>query len=286
MPAAKIPRVLLVSLLLLVVCVSTTACSAEKRTAAKLHGTWYEDLTGQPYQFISDTQLVLPTALSNGSNAVTYSVIGSDKISLTQGELIHVIDITTLNKTELDTHDAVATTNQRYFRNLEDTTWAKNRATVANGALPALRRFPSISPKPDIVWVSAEPTDTADVWKRWPTSSIQRYAKAWDWTGISRNNAAALVTSGTADTEGYAIDFNRSLPTTEQISAYESATGQRVDAGSPHIAVGYSDSMKQYPEGSFIYLNGQLLYSLGEGYAINVRVGPTEADGFAPGTHP
>lgn len=285
MSATKTLRMLLVSLLVVVACLGMTGCSPEKRTAAKLHGTWYENLTGQPYDFVSDSQLVLPEVLSNGSNAESYSVIGSDKLSLTQGDLIHVIDITKLTNQELETHDAAADTTNRYFRNLDDTAWAKNRTAIADGALPALKRFPNIAPKPDIMWLSAEPTDTADVWTKWPTSSMQRYAKAWDWAGITRNSAVSLITSGTSDTEGFALDFNRVVPTTQKLSAYESATGQHVIAGSPHIAVGYSDSMKQYPAGTFLYLNSQLLYSLGGGYAIHVYVGPTEADGFAPGTH-
>jgi hypothetical protein len=254
-------------------------------TASRLHGTWYEDVTGQPYEFISDTQLVLPVADSTGSNAVTYSVIGTDKLSMTQGQLIHVIDITKLDGTELDTRDAAASTTNRYFRKLEDTAWAKNRASAEAGALPALKNFPNIVPQAKITWLSAEPTSSADVWKNYPTSSIQRYAKAWDWAGITRNEAASLVASGAAGSEGFAIDFVRVVPSAQQLSTYTGSTGQSAIAGSPYIAVGYAGSMKQYPAGSFVYLNSRLLYSLGGGFAIDVQAGPTAADGFVPGTH-
>lgn len=285
MPASKRLGILLSLLLVLAVCLITAGCSPAKRTADKLHGLWYEDQTGQPYEFISDTQLVLPSAMSNGSNAVNYSIIGSDRISLSESDVVHIISISKLTKTELDTHDPVAASTTRYFRDIEDTAWAKSRAAVADGALPAIKSFPTITPKADIVWLSAEPTDTADVWKKWPTSSIQRYAKAWSWSDIQRNTASSLVTSGTTGAEAFAIDFNRTVPTQQQISAYESSTGQPVSAGSPHIAVGYSSTFSQYPAGSFLYLNSSLLYSLGNGYAISVNAGPTEQDGFSPGTH-
>ena len=285
MSAAKMLRILLVSSVMAAVCLTATACSPEKTTAARLHGTWYEDVTGQTYEFISDTQLVLPVADANGSNAVTYSVIGSDKISITQGQLIHVIYLTKLDGEELDTRDASAATTNRYFRKLEDTAWAKNRTVVEQGALPALKNFPNIVPDSSITWLSAEPTDTADVWKAWPTSSIQRYAKAWDWAGITRNDTVALAASGTVGSEGFAIDFTRVVPTTQQLAAFESSSGLKVVSGGPYISVGYAGSMKSYPAGAFVYLNGRLLYSLGGGYAVDVQAGPTKNYGFVPGTH-
>jgi len=285
MSASRRLRIVLALSLLVVTCLAATACSPAKRTAEKLHGVWYEDQTGQTYDFISDTQLVLPTTLSNGSNAVNYSVIGSDRISLQQADVVHVISITKLDKNELDTNDPVAASTNKYFRNLEETTWAKNRQAIANGALPALKAFPTITPKPNIVWLSNEPTDSADMWTKWPTSSMARYAKAWTWGDIARNSTASLVTSGTTGSQAFAVDFNRTIPTQQQLDAYQSSTGEKVTAGLAHIAVGYSSDFANYPAGTFIYINSRLLYSLGSGYAISVDVGPTAADGFQPGTH-
>lgn len=282
--SAKMVRLLLASAMIATVCVGLVGCSPAKRTASQLHGVWYEDKTGAPYDFISDTQLVLPTPLSNGSNAVAYSVIDGDKISMTQSDVIHVINITKLDDTELDTHDPASATDNKYFRNVEDTAWGKNRAVIANDALIAIKNFPNLTPKPQIVWASAEPTNSADVWKKWPTSSMARYAKAWSWSDITRNEAVSLVTSGTTGAQGFAVDFNRTVPTQQQLASFETSDS-KVSAGSQYIAVGYSDSMSQYPAGTFIYLNSNLLYSLGAGFAINVQVGPTLADGFAPGTH-
>jgi hypothetical protein len=282
---AKTPRLLLVVAIALFACLALAGCSAEKQTAAKLHGVWYEDQTGQEYDFISDTQLVLPSPLSNGSNAVSYQIVDGDKISMSQSDVVHVIDITKLDDNELDTHDPAAASDQKYFRSLDDTTWAKNRASIVGNALAALKNFPNITPQSDIVWASSKPTDKADVWVNWPTSSIARYARAWSWSDITRNTAVSLVSSGTTGSEGYAVDFNRTVPTAQQLSAYQSQTGQTVLAGSPHIAVGYSSQMTSYSAGTFVYLNSELLYSLGGGFMINVHVGPTEADGFSPSTH-
>jgi hypothetical protein len=113
---------------------------------------------------------------------------------------------------------------------------------------------------------------------------MARYKTAWNWSDI-RRASSDLKSSGSGANAGYAVICERSVPTTEEISAYYSKTKQVVEPGGPMIEVGYSTSMTKYPAGTFVYVKGGMLYSLGGGYALGVRHGVTEDQGFMPYTY-
>jgi hypothetical protein len=262
-------------------CAGQTAAPA---TYARLKGAWYQSATGLKYDFASPTLLVLPSMQPNGGNTIKYEILAGNKIALTQNGATKVEVIERLDEQVLVTRDPANGKAETYFRDLGKTAFAQTRAKIAAGALTALKRFPTIGPRSKIVWTTAPPSGSVSPWPSWPTSSIARYRTAWDWSTVKRSSSDVKV-SGSGVNAGYAVVFERSVPTAKDLATYSARTGLIADPGGPLIEVGYSAATAKYPAGTFVYVRGGLIYSLGDGYALGVLIGPTEARAFAPYTY-
>jgi len=272
------------AVLAVIVAVGLVAWNGSHATFSRLKGVWYESTEGLKYDFASETQIVLPSAQSNGSNTVQYSILDNSRLSLTYDGGTQILEIKRLDGQELVTHNPTTGADKTYFRDFNKTALAQARAKMANGALAALKRFPTIDPRPEIVWTVAPPSGNVPPWPTWPTSTIERYKTAWDWNDVRRSQSDVKISGSGADA-GYGVAFQRSVPTTDELAAYYARTGQVVDPGGPLIDVGYSASKAKYPAGTFIYVKGGMLYSLGDGYALGLRIGQTEDRAFAPYTY-
>ncbi len=280
-------RRLALAVVLVLVLLAAAGCtqSASDVTYSKLKGVWYESSSGLQYDFASRTQLVLPEVQANGGNTIKYEILDGTKIALAQDGATQVSEIKTLDEQTLVTHNPTTGANKTFFRDLKKTDFAKAQEKMVAGALAALKRFPTIEPKQKIVWTTVPPSG-GDIppWPLWPTSSIARYKTAWNWIDFTRASNE-ITSSGTGADAGYAITFERSVPTTEQLDAYYAKTGIVVGPGGPLIDVGYSSTVATYPAGTFVYQGDIMIYSLGEGYALGVRIGATKAQGFTPYTY-
>lgn len=257
---------------------------ATHSTYAQLKGVWYQSSTGLKYDFTSPTQLVIPITQPNGGNTIGYKIVDDNKLAFTQNGATQVLEIKKLDGDQLVTHDPASGQDKAYFRDLGRTDFAQNRAKIAAGALAAIKRFPTIVPQAKIVWTVVPPSGNMPAWPLWSTSTMDVYRKAWSWSDVKAADAS-VDTSGSGSSTGYAVVFKRTVPTAETLTA-SSQGGRIVEPGGPFIDVGYSASMAKYPAGTFVYLSsGIMVYSLGGGYALGVRVGPSESVGFVPYTY-
>lgn len=279
-------RLTWVAALFVLLAVSTTGCSSlnSKMTYSGLKGVWYLTSTGGRYDFVSETRLVMPSVQKDGGNAIAYGILPGNKLELNIGGATQVVDIKKLDANQLVVGDFSGGADRTYVRNLNDTAWFKERAKIADGALSALKRFGQISPSPKIVWIVDPPSGDIQPWPLWSTSSLARYRDAWNWDNIKRSSSD-VKSQGSGDSAGYSVSFRRAVPTTQDVAAYLVKTGQTVEAGGPFVDVGYSLSKAKYPAGAFLYVGGGLLYSLGDGYAMKLKIGPGEAQGFTPYTY-
>jgi hypothetical protein len=279
-------RRLVLTAVLVLALVAAAGCtqSASEKTYSKLKGVWYQSVTGSKYDFASETQLVLPDVQANGGNTIDYKILDGTKIALTQNGVTQVSEIKTLDEQTLVTHNPATGEDRTFFRDLKNTDFAKAREKLIAGALAALKRFPTIDPVAKIVWTVTPPSGNIPAWPLWPTSSIARFKTAWSWTDFGRSSDE-ITSSGTGADAGYAITFTRSVPTTEQLDAYFAKSGKVVGPGGPLIDVGYSSTVATYPAGTFVYRNDSMIYSLGGGYAIGVKIGETAVQGFSPYTY-
>lgn len=272
---------------LLVAAFSVAGCGpiSARLNSMKIKGDWYQSTTGLKWTFTSDGKLVGPVGVGSSTpTTIPYKVVAGNKIEFSNGAKSWTVDIKKLTRQELVTHDPTSNQDGQFFRDLSKTDYAQTRSQVAAGALAAIKRFPGIEPKAKIVWVSTPPSGDIPAWPLWPTSSLARYKSFWDWNNV-QPAGYDVQTSGSGLNASYGIVFRRSIPATDQLDTAYKTSGLIVEPGGPLIDVGYTKAMAQYPAGTFVYMNETLLYSLGDGYVLGLRNGPSEQYGFIPYTY-
>jgi hypothetical protein len=274
---------LLCSLLALVLLLAAAGCaSTEQRTLESLRGAWYDDATGLKYEFVSDAELVVPETQPDGGNTVKYSIVSGDNLRIENAGVVRIAKITELTDEKLILAASAANEAGVYYREWANTTVGRKQARLIDGAMEAAGRFPKIRPLGGIVWTSARPSGKGSGWTTWPTTTMGRYRTGWDWTSLTATETS-IDASGTGDAAVYTVSLGRTPPTQEELDAKGEKPGV-LKTGGPHLPVGYSPSFKKQPAGTLFYTERGMLYSLGEGYAIGVRIGLTQAEGFWPMT--
>lgn len=279
----KFLRVMLAALLLgaVVGCSRPAQPAAVKTTASqRLRGTWYESRTGAEYQFATDSLLIVPHAQAGGGNAVTYALLGDRRLDVQTAGTHRVSDIVTITAEALVLADPVSGYRQRFVRDPGKTEFMKSAEV---GARLAASQISTITIMPDIVWVAPKPTGKGSEWTTWSSMTFSAYTQAWDWSALKRDASFAKV-AGAGDGAAYTFSFARKLPTAEKLRKYNADNSVEATAGLAHIDVGYSASKATYPAGTFVYLPGGMIFSLGNGYAIGIGMDP-KSQSFVPVTH-
>jgi hypothetical protein len=273
------PRTRFLAALLAVVVVTTLAgCSKPPTTADKLLGSWYESRSGSQYRFVSDGVLVVPDAQPGSGNAVSYSLLGNDRLDVRASGSHRVSLIQTLTTQTLILADPLSGCTEPFFRDPGKTVYASR---LWNDALRHASTVPSLTAASDVVWVAKKP---ATAWARdWATDTFDIYATAWDWSGLKRAKAA-VKTAGGGDTLAFSFTLQRKIPSVSALASAAADPSTEPTAGERYIDVGYSASKADYPAGTLVYLQGGMIYSLGDGYAIAVGL-DRKAKGFYPITH-
>jgi hypothetical protein len=269
----------LAALLAVALCGGLAGCG-KPAVADQLLGSWYESRTGAQYRFVSRDVLVVPDAQPGSGNAVTYSVVGDDRLDVRAAGSHRVSIIDKLTTATLVLADPLSGRTEPFFRDAAKTTFA---ARLASGALRHASQASSLTAGPDIVWVARKP---AKAWARdWATSTFDVYATSWDWAALKRT-ALPVKSAGGGDTLAFSFTFARKVPSASALASASAAADPSSEptAGRRYIDVGYSASKAAYPAGTLVYLPGGMIYSLGDGYAIAVGL-DSKAEGFFPITH-
>jgi len=254
------------------------SCGQPPTTADRLLGSWYESHSGAQYVFVSDGVLVVPSAQPGSGNAVSYAVLGSDRLDVKAGGAHRVSIIRTLTSGTLVLADPLSGRTEPFLRDPGRTGYASR---LASGALRHASQVPSLSAESDIVWVAKKP---ATAWARdWATSTFDVYGTAWDWSGLKRARVP-VQTAGGGDTLAFSFTLQRKVPSRSALASASPDPSTEPTAGERYIDVGYSASKAVYPAGTLVYLQGGMIYSLGDGYAIAVGL-DRKAKGFFPITH-
>lgn len=260
----------------------TTGCatSSSASPSQALLGTWFEDRTGAEYQFVSDSLLVVPHAQPGGGNAVTYRLLGGNQLDVVANGAHHVSQIAELTPASLALADPLTGGRQIFYREPTRTAFARG---LEQGALAHARAMATLAADPSIVWVAARPRGKSGVWGAWPTSTMDTYGSAWDWSAVHTSTVPATAAGG-GDAIAYSFTLRRTVPSQDYLAGLVVGDSVEPTAGAPKIDVGYSATMVPYAAGTLVYLPKGLVYSLGDGYAIAVGVAP-KAKGFYPLTH-
>jgi hypothetical protein len=273
----------LCSLLALLLLLSAVGCaSTEQRTLEALRGAWYDDGTGLKYEFVSDAELVVPETQPDGGNTVKYSIVSGDNLRIENAGVVRIAKITELTDEKLVLAASAANEAGVYYREWAKTTVGKKQTQLIEGALEAAGRFAATRPMGGIVWISTRPSGKGSGWTTWPTTTIGRYRTAWDWTSLTAAEGS-VDASGTGEKAVYTVSLVRTPPTQEELDAKGGKSGV-LKTGGPRLPVGFSAAFKKQPAGTLFYTERGMLYSLGEGYAIGVRIGLTQEEGFWPMT--
>ncbi|MDZ4169951.1 MAG: hypothetical protein U1E26_09915 [Coriobacteriia bacterium] len=273
-----------------------TGCTsrAQAEPAASILGTWYDDATGAQYRFISDSLVVVPWKTPGGGNALAYSLDGG-RLDIVFGQEHRVSVVEELESERLVLADPITAERQLLLRAVGDTTFVSELAT---GAERVLREIGAISAAPDIEWASTMPEGDGTEWTAWSPSTLDAYASAWDWSRATWAPEFEVATSGGGETMGMSFTLLR-VPPPGEATGDEATDTAEADAeaeavepeeyleeppGLPYIHVGYSAAKSDYAAGTLVYVDGKLLYHLGEGYAIPVEIDP-DTQGFRPVTH-
>lgn len=309
----RLARVLLAAVLLLAVSLTASGCAktASAESSPTILGTWYDDATGAQYRFISDSLVVVPWKTPGGGNALAYSLDGG-RLDIVFGEEHRVSVVEELDAGRLVLADPITTERQVLMREVGTTRFASD---LAAGAERLLREAGTVAAAPDIEWASEMPEGEGTEWTAWSPSTLDAYAGAWDWTRATWAPEFGVATSGGGETMGFSFTLLR-VPPPGEASGEESETaaadgGETAEAedgsaatgetdaadpaaaleeyvedppGLPYIDVGYSAAKSDYAAGTLVYLDGGLVYHLGEGYAIPVEL-DADAQGFRPVTH-
>jgi hypothetical protein len=261
--------------------------SASAAQSGQLLGSWFDDVSGSQYRFVSDTVVVVPRQAAWGGNAQTYSLTDG-RLEIVSGTERRVSMVAALTSDRLVLADPITGEQQVLLRHAERTAFAKG---LAEGAVNAAKDAGSITAIPEIAWVAKKPEGDHADWTSWAPSTLDAYAAAWDWTTIERAKGVPVRTSGGGSDMGFAFTMQRVPPTPEELAAAladppASVATSSVEptAGLSRIDVGYSASKDDYPAGTLVYLPGGLVYSLGSGYAIPVGLDAATRS-FVPLTH-
>jgi hypothetical protein len=267
-------------------CGGATAQAAPK--PASLIGTWFDDLNGTQYRFVSDSIVVVPRELPGGGNALTYSRIGDDRLDILYGTVHRVSMIDTLTADSLVLADPLSDEHQLLRSDAGTTTFASQLATTAVEHANALTDVKAV---PDITWVTEMPADQDPDWTSWSVSTLDAYALEWDWSAVKKAKGAPIVATGGGPNIAFAFTLERKVPTAEELMAARATlpaavanTSVEPTAGLKFIDVGYSAAKADYAAGTLVYINGGLIYSLGDGYAIPVALDYATSS-FVPVTH-
>jgi hypothetical protein len=253
---------------------------ARVSASGELLGTWYDSESGDEYKFISDSVLVVPHTQSGGGNAVSYRILDDNKLDIVSEGSHHVSIIQGVTADRLILADPIDGVQQYFYRSISRTRHIKS---IEASARVAVSDFGTVTPEPEIIWVAKKPTGKGTEWVDWSPTTLSTYGIVWDWSKLKRDKTPAL-TSGGGDKMGFSFKFSRKVPSAKEIKAFYTDTSLEATAGLRHIDVGYSASKAKYPAGTMVYLNGGMIYSLGDGFAIAVGVDP-KGESFVPLTH-
>jgi len=270
---------LVLVLLALPVLAGCARAQAQSPESPSILGSWFESLSGGEYQFLGDNLLVLPKAQATGGNAVTYRVLDGDKLDVLSGGSHYESEIESLTTDTLVLADPATGMRQRYYRSLSRTSYVNS---IESTAASKVSRFATMTIQPQIVWAAEKPTGKGIQWTSWSPRTLGTYGRAWAWTTVKRDRTPVKV-SGHGDLRGYSFSFNRKMPTAEQLLAFNEEGSVEATMGLQHVDVGYSASKTEYPAGTMVYLPTGLIFSLGDGYAIEVGL-DRRGQSFVPST--
>jgi hypothetical protein len=281
------PTVAAAAVLALTLAALVSGCAPQaSQNASRLIGTWFDDHTGSPYRFVSDTVLVEPQETAGGGNAITYTLTGTNGLDIASGGAHRVSVIDQLTPARLVLADPITDARQVLLRDAGQTRFA---ADLAKTAVAHASTVGSIGPSPIITWVAPMPKGKAAAWTAWPPVSLGAYASEWDWSSIKRAARVAITANGTGPDLAFAFTLQRKVPTGADLEASRTATppadsSTEPTSGLKYIDVGYSASKTDYAAGTLVYLPGGLIYSLGDGYAIPIGL-DAKHKSFVPLTH-
>jgi hypothetical protein len=245
-----------------------------------LLGTWYESASGAEYQFLGDSIVIVPQKQANGGNAATYRIVGGNTLDIVSANSHHVSIIQSITADSMVLADPLGGFTQHFCRTLTQTNRVRS---LEASALAAVSEFATTAPEPEIVWVAPKPTGKGTEWVDWAPTTLSVYATAWEWTTLKRDRTP-VRSAGTGEARGYSFTFTRPVPSAEKLDEVREESSIEATAGLPRIDVGYSASKAQYSAGTFVYLPGGLVYSLGNGFAIPVGF-DWKHESFVPLTH-
>ena len=268
-------------------CASSTARA--ESPGPSLIGSWFDDVTGTQYRFVSDHVVVVPREIPGGGNGLTYSRVSSDTIDIEYSGVHRVSTIDTLTPELLVLGDPLTDQRQMLYRDAGRTAFASQLATAAVDHASVVG---SLTIAPDIQWIGDMPTDKSASWTEWSPATLAPYLAEWNWSQIARAKGALIQATGGGTNIAFTFTLVRKVPTGPQLdaayTAYQSAHrgdgSTEATAGLKFIDVGYSASKLDYTAGTLVYLPGGLIFSLGDGYAIPVGF-DKKNKAFVPLTH-
>ena len=201
-----------------VVLLTLVGCShvqAQSLQTNRLLGTWFDSASGDEYQFISDSILVVPHTQTGGGNAVTYRVFDGNRLDIAAGGSHHVSIIESIGPDALTLADPISGYRQRFYRSMSRT---QHIRSLEASALAAVSDFATLTADPEIIWVAKKPTGKGAEWTDWAPTTLSAYGTAWKWDTLTRDKIPAR-TSGGGEAMGYSFGFIREIPTAEQLKA-------------------------------------------------------------------